>query len=47
MRQQFVQVKTAEQARRECPWAEKVVKADGGYWCFESAQDYETWRKQK
>lgn len=47
MRTQFVQVDTRKQATSECPWAAKIVKVDGGYMCFESVTDYETWRAQK
>ena len=46
MKKRFVQVKTRKEAEKECPWAEKIVKADGGYWCFESKMDWGTWRKQ-
>lgn len=46
MRTQFV-TGTRRQATQQCPWAVKIVKAEGGYMCFESVTDYETWRKQK
>jgi hypothetical protein len=46
-RVQFVQAKTRKQAVAECPWAAKIVKVEGGYMCFESITDYETWRNQK
>jgi hypothetical protein len=38
---------TLKTAKKQCPWASKIVKVDGGYMCFESLQDYETWRNQK
>lgn len=47
MRQQFVEAKTIKDAKAKCPWAEKVVKVDGGYRAFESTRDYETWKKQR
>ncbi len=56
MRQATVDCKTKKQAEKECPWAEKIVKVDGGYKdgkrqaaykCFESYQDYLLWKGQK
>lgn len=47
MRQQFVTAKSKKGAQQKCPWAEKVVKVEGGYMCFESYQDYLTWKRQK
>jgi len=47
MKTAFVQVKTVVQARRECPWAYKCVKVEGGYQCFESEQNYNTWKSQR
>jgi len=47
MRQSFVEVKTRAQALKTCPWAAKIVKVEGGYHCFESVQDYLTWKAQK
>lgn len=45
MRKQFVEG-TREQAQEQCPWAAEIVEADGGYWCFESTQDAETFQAQ-
>lgn len=47
MRHQFVTAKTAKEARDKAPWAEKIVKVEGGYMAFESARDYETWKQQR
>lgn len=47
MRQQFVEAKNKKEAQKKAPWAEKLVKVSYGYMCFESTQDYETWKKQK
>ena len=47
MKQQFVEAKTRKQAQKICSWAEKIVKVDGGYICFESYQDYLVWKNQK
>lgn len=46
MRKQFIECRSRSAAKRQCPWAAKIAKADGGYWCFESTAEYETWRKQ-
>ena len=47
MRTQLVQTVSLIHAQLECPWAEMVVKVEGGYLCFESIDDYETWNNQK
>jgi len=47
MQQQFIEAKTKADAKRICWWAEKIVKVEGGYRCFESYQDYLTWKKQR
>lgn len=47
MQTQFIQAKTAAEARKLAPWAAKVVKAEGGYMAFESITDYKTWKAQK
>jgi len=46
MRNQFCQVDTKEEAKSECPWACEVVEVEGGWMCFESVKDYETWANQ-
>lgn len=46
MRQQFVQCETREEAEAACPWAAKIIEADGGFQCFESTKDAETWQAQ-
>lgn len=46
MRKQFVQCETREQAEQECPWAAEIIEAEGGWQCFESVQDAETWKAQ-
>ncbi len=46
MRKEFCEVKTRYMAKKQCPWAAIIAKACGGYWCFESAADYQVWRKQ-
>ena len=40
MRKTFVECKSRATAKRRCPWACKIIKAEGGYWCFESITDY-------
>jgi hypothetical protein len=47
MRTQFVETNSRKAAAAECPWAAKIVKVDGGYMCFESVADYNTWHGQK
>lgn len=34
-------------ARKRCPWAAVIVAVRGGWLCFESASDYETWKAQR
>ena len=47
MRTKFVECGTRYQAAKECPWASRIAKVCGGFMCFESEYDYQTWRKQK
>lgn len=50
MRRAFVlfdEAPTKADALDVCPWASVVVKAKGGWWAFESAADYQTWKNQK
>ena len=47
MRTNFVEGGSRHQAAKECPWASKIVKVCGGYMCFESVNDYNTWNNQK
>lgn len=47
MRKQFCQVATREAAEKECPWACDIIGCDGGFMCFESADDAATWMGQE
>jgi hypothetical protein len=54
MKVQFIQApeathsaKDLKKAHEEAPWAAKIAKVEGGYMAFESAADYDAWRKQK
>lgn len=47
MRQELVEVETREEAEAACPWAARIVDVEGGWMCFESVADYETWRRQQ
>jgi hypothetical protein len=47
MKKELVKCKDHKTAKKRCPWAVKVTKVQGGFWCFENWDDYETWRKQK
>lgn len=44
MRTKFVETESRYQAKKQCPWAEKVTKVCGGYMCFESYYDYQIWK---
>ena len=47
MRKTFVECKSRSTARRHAPWATIIAKACGGFWAFESVDDYRTWKNQK
>ena len=47
MRTQFCQVETKEEALDICPWSAEVAEAEGGFMCFESGDDFNTWKNQK
>jgi len=47
MRVAFIQCKYKYQARKAYPWTAKTTKVCGGYKCFESWDDYKTWKNQK
>lgn len=47
MRNMFIEAKSRYMAMKKCPWAETFAKVYGGYWAFESYQDYKIWRNQK
>lgn len=47
MRKQFVMCGSRYNARKQCPWASVIAKADGGYMAFESVTDYHIWSSQK
>ena len=47
MKKQYVEVKYYYQAQKICPWASKIIKTEGGFYCFESITDYKTWKDQK
>lgn len=47
MKHEFVECKSRSTAKRLCPWACAIAKVCGGYYCFESATDYQTWKNQK
>lgn len=33
--------------RRQCPWAAKIVRVEGGYMAFQSIEDWKTWKSQR
>ena len=47
MRVEFVECKSRKTAARKCPWSAIIEKVDGGFRCFESIDDYRTWRNQR
>ena len=48
MRVYFAEVKTRYQAIKEGPFTpSNVAKVYGGFMCFESTNDYNTWKNQK
>lgn len=47
MRKLFVECKSRSVVKRRYPWAAVIAAADGGFWVFESTQDFETWKGQK
>jgi hypothetical protein len=47
MRKLFIECETVEEATEACPWAAEIIEAEGGFWCFESAEDAEIWREQE
>lgn len=47
MRKQFIETNDLRSAWDRCPWAAVIVAADGGFWAFESASDYDRWVNQQ
>ena len=56
MRREFVSALTEPAATKQtedeislsiCPWAAEIVAVDGGYMCFESAEDLKIWLNQE
>lgn len=47
MRMQVINCKYRYQAVKAAPWASVIRKVTDGYACFESWDDYYTWRNQK
>lgn len=47
MRKEFVECRSRSTAGRRCPWAATIAKVEGGYMCFESVADYQTWKGQR
>lgn len=47
MKTATIETEKRAEAKKEMPWATKIVKVCGGYKGFESINDYEIWRNQK
>lgn len=44
MRQKFVQTDKVLKALIECPWSRWIVRVVGGFQCFESYNDFQTFK---
>lgn len=44
MRKEFIECGARATAKKRCPWACKILKVCGGFYCYESAEEY---RKDK
>ena len=42
----FVGCKTKATAQRQCPRCKGFVKAEGGYFCFDTVEEAESFRKK-
>lgn len=47
MEQKFIETDSKDDAENQCPWACECIEVNGGYQCFESASDVETWANQE
>jgi hypothetical protein len=47
MRQQFCEVLSEKEAQILCAWASIIVEVEGGFGCWESVDEYETWKDQE
>jgi hypothetical protein len=47
MRQLTVICKSRSTASNKAPWASRITKVTDGFKCFESIDDYNTWKNQK
>jgi len=47
MQKEFLKVDTLKEAKDSCPWAVVIQNVEGGYMCFESADDAKQWENQK
>ena len=47
MRTLFVQCRSRSTAKRRALWAAVIARVEGGFMCFESVADYQTWRNQR
>lgn len=43
----MIDVKSYTTARRRAPWAQKIVKVEGGFLAFDSIVGFHIWRRQK
>jgi hypothetical protein len=46
MRKVFIDAKSLKLAKKQAPWAAKIIKVDGGYIAFESVADHKVFKNQ-
>ena len=47
MKTKFIETESRNKAKKACPWSTTIAKVCGGFMCFESVDDYKTWKNQK
>ena len=47
MRKELIQTESLVNARKQCPWACKFIRVEGGILCFESLGEYQIWMRQR
>lgn len=47
MKKEFIECSARATAKRRAPWAAKIAKVEGGFYAFESVNDYKQWKNQK
>ena len=47
MKTKFIETESRNKAKKACSWSTTIAKVCGGFMCFESVDDYKTWKNQK